>query len=243
MSGILFACCYDDLVEQLERTGIGVMFQCSKKCILLCVIVYADDILLMASSPRGLEVLIKATFSSALNFRDISFNTDKSWILRLGKHNRPPVSVCGIPTTERHFYLGVEIGRKADPQSHATSKMYCNSNKLFLQNPLLKRCSNTVKNVCIYSYGNVYCLENELSVSSKLRQSHRYMTKAVHCGWVDYADLDGPNIRSRRLYSVFELDSLEVIHRKRRNVFLIKAETHENTIISNIIGHEPKISV
>ncbi len=96
--------------------------------------------------------------------------------------------------------------------------------------------------LCIYSYGNVYCLENELSVSSKLRQSHRYMTKAVHCGWVDFAD--GPSIRSRRLNKpVFELDSLEVIHRKRRNVFLIKAENHENTIISNIIGHEPKVSV
>ncbi len=25
LSGILFACCYDDLVEQLERTGIDVM--------------------------------------------------------------------------------------------------------------------------------------------------------------------------------------------------------------------------
>ena len=121
--------------------------------------------------------------------------------------------------------------------------LYGNTNKLFLQNPQLKCCNNSVKNMCIYSYGNVYCLENELSVSSKLRQAHRYMTKAVHCDWAIFADLDGPNIRSRRLYTVFELDSLEVIHRRRRNIFLIKSATHCNKIISAIIGNETKITV
>ena len=103
-------------------------------------------------------------------------------------------------------------------------------------------CSNSVKNVCIYSYGNLYSLENELSVSSKLRQAHRYMTQSVHRNWRLYADLDGPNIRSRRLYSVFRLDSLEVIHRRRRNVFLIKAASHSNKIVSDIIGNEPRIT-
>ena len=46
-----------------------------------------------------------------------------------------------------------------------------------------------------------------------------------------------------RLYTVFGLDSLEVIHRRRRNMFLIKAASHSNTIVSAIIGNEPRITV
>lgn len=86
-------------------------------------------------------------------------------------------------------------------------------------------------------------MENELYVCSKLRQAHRYMTKAVHPNWTDFADLDGPNIRSRRLYTVFQLDSIEVMHRRRRNVFLIRAAEHCNKIISKIIGNEQRITV
>ena len=100
-----------------------------------------------------------------------------------------------------------------------------------------------MKNDRIYCYGTVYCLENELSVCSKLRQAHRYMTKLVHSDWSNYADLDGPNIRSRQLYTVFEIDSLEVIHRKRRNTFLINAESHCNHLIRTIIGNLDRITV
>ena len=62
LSGILFACCYDDLVKELEKTGIGILFEAAKSFILLCVIVYADDIFLMASSPYGLKILITIAF-------------------------------------------------------------------------------------------------------------------------------------------------------------------------------------
>ena len=58
LSGILFACCYDDLVDVLERTGVGILFKTLKGHILLCVVVYADDVLLIASSPYGLKILI-----------------------------------------------------------------------------------------------------------------------------------------------------------------------------------------
>ena len=242
LSGVLFSWCYDDLVYELERTGIGILIKTISSFIVLCILVYADDILLISASPSGLKTLIKRTFTFATKYGDITFNTSKSWILRVGPHNKPPVSVCGIPTTECHEYLGVEIGRKADSQKRCVTQLYSNSNKLFVQNKCLHKCSISVKNMCISSYGNVYCLENELSISSKLRNAHRYMTKSVHTSWPHYADLDGPNIRSRRLYSVFQLDSLEVIHRRRRNYFLIKASTHENKLIADIIGNLPRIT-
>ena len=182
LSGILFSACYDDLADELENTGVGILYKTLNRFILLCVLIYADDILLIASSPYGLKLLIKKTLSFALCYNDITLNPDKSWILRLGNHRKPAVSVLGIPTTECHEYLGVEIGLKADQQKVAAGKLYSRANKLIAQNGELKKCSTRVKNVCIKSYGSVYCIENELSVTSKLRQAHRYMVKLVHPG-------------------------------------------------------------
>ena len=243
LSGIIFSACYDDLVDALENTSAGILISCkSNRLKLICVIIYADDVLLIAASPHGLKCLIKEVYIFANRYCDISFNASKSYILRLGPHRRPAVSVLGIPTAECYTYLGFDIGRAANPQRVATSKLYKNANVLFSQNCDLKKCSIDVKNVCIYSYGNVYAIENLLCVDAPLRQAHRYMTKHVHCDWSQYADLNGPNIRSRRLYSVYNLDSLEVIHRKRRNTFLLKASAHSNCLISDIIGNLDRIT-
>lgn len=244
LSGKLFSSCYDDLVHSLERTGIGVLYSCiGNQMKLICIIVYADDVVLIASSPYGLKCLIEKVFIFARAYSDITFNASKSCILRLGPHRKPAISVCNIPTAESYTYLGFNVGRAANPQKVAAAKLYANTNVLFAQNCDLMKCSIIVKNVCIYSYGNVYGIENMLSVNSQLRQSHRYMTKLVHCDWPQFADLDGPNIRSRRLYTTFGLDSLEVIHRRRRNNFLLKSCVHENAIIREIIGNLPTITV
>ena len=190
-----------------------------------------------------MKCLIEQTFIFADAYHDLSFNPSKSWILRLGPRRLAPVSVCGIPVSTCQTYLGVEIGPSADPQKAAACKLYVNTNVMILQNPDLKKCSPTVKNYSVFCYGNVYCLENLLSVNSKLRNAHRYLTKAVHNDWPLYADLDGPNIRSRTLYVLNGLDSLEVIHRKRRNNFLIKASLHCNKLIATVIGNLPRITV
>ena len=244
LSGFLFSACYDDLVNDLKRTGAGILLKGSNYThYFLFIIIYADDILLVSTSPYGLRRLIEGAFQFASRYDDISFNPTKSFILRLGRHNRPAVSVWDIPTTECHTYLGVEIGRSAAPQKAAASQLYANANILLRQNTELHKCSLSVKNVSIYCYGNIYSIENFISVDSALRQSHRYLTQSVHTDWRIYADLDGPNIRSRRLYTVYDLDSLEVIHRRRRNTFLIKASAHYNTLISTVIGNQTRITV
>ena len=140
-------------------------------------------------------------------------------------------------------YLGVLIGRTADPQREAATKLYTKANIMLKENKELVQCSQEVKNLAVTSYGNVYALENFLQVGPKLRQAHRYLTQAAHSNWRVYADLPGPNIRSRRLYSVYSLDSLEVLHRRRRNNFLIKAESSSNIIIKTVIGALPRITV
>ena len=181
LSGILFFSCYDDLANTLSNTGAGVLLNNANHTIqLICVLIYADDIVLVASSPCGLNTLIEQTFSFASTFNDITFNPSKSWILRLGPHRKPSVSVCEIPTSECRKYLGVEIGPKADPERAAAAKLYANANMLLVQNRELKKCSLPVKNVSINCNGNIYALETMPQVSLKLCQAHRYLTKSVH---------------------------------------------------------------
>ena len=134
------------------------------------------------------------------------------------------------------------VGNAADPQRHAAVKLYTKSNIMIKENNDLRRCSRNVKNLAITSYGNIYALENFIEVGPKLRQAHRYLTRAAHVDWRRYADLPGPNIRNRQLYTVYGLDSLEVLHRRRRNNFLIKAESSPNDVIRHVIGTLPRIT-
>ena len=138
---------------------------------------------------------------------------------------------------------GILRNRNMQLCRQAATKLYCDTNLLLAQNRNLNKCNSYVKNAVISSYGNLYSIENMLSVGSKVRNAHRYLTKAVHSDWVQYADLDGPSIRSRTLYVFNGLDSLKVLHRWRRNNFLIKASLHKNALISNVIGNLPRITV
>ena len=96
LSGIIFAACYDDLAFSLESTGIGVLVKAIDGFVLICVLIYADDVILIASSPYGLQTLIRKTLTFAALYGDISFNPSKSCILRVGPHRKPAISVCDI---------------------------------------------------------------------------------------------------------------------------------------------------
>ena len=75
MSGILFSSCYDDLVEDLEKTGVRILFSCvNNKYKLICVIIYADDIFLISASPTDLKNLIEKAFKFAKRYNDIESN-------------------------------------------------------------------------------------------------------------------------------------------------------------------------
>ena len=117
--------------------------------------------------------------------------------------NLPAVSIRNIPVSNCCEYLGVEIGRGANPQRAAATTLYTKANVMLVQNKELFKCSNRVKNLSIVTYGSVYAVETFTSVESNLRQAHRYVTRAAHKDWRSYADLPGPNIRSRRLYTVY----------------------------------------
>ena len=57
LSGYLFSSCYDDLVSDLEDIGTGVLIiHCINNIykFIFIIIIYADDILLVSTSPHGL---------------------------------------------------------------------------------------------------------------------------------------------------------------------------------------------
>ena len=198
LSGKYFSICYDDLVHDLRLVGAGTYLKSAySKLILLFILIYADDIILISRSPYGLSQLIRVTLNFSRKYNDLSYNPSKSFILRLGRNSLPAVSVHNIPITECYEYLGIMIGRAAKPQNAAATSLYTKSNTMLAQNKELFQCSLRIKNLSIVTYGSVYAIETFLSVDSRLRQAHRNLTRAVHKDWRGYADLPGPNIRSR----------------------------------------------
>ena len=59
------------------------------------------------------------------------------------------IKVRGIPNSECQLYLGVEIGRQADPQKAAAEavNLYGKDDLLLQHNPELNKCSSGVKNM------------------------------------------------------------------------------------------------
>ena len=156
LSGIFFSACYDDLIDELKVLGSGIIIDLLTNIrFLLFILIYADDVILVSKSPYGLSKLIQATFKFAAKYNDLAFNASKSWILRLGTSNKRPVSVSRVPVSDCQDYLGVQIGKSADPQQAAASNLYTKANLLLRQNKLLHACSRRVKNVVINSYGSV----------------------------------------------------------------------------------------
>ena len=86
----------------------------------------------------------------------------------------------------------------------------------------------------------MYSVENILTVPSNLRAAYRYLTKRIHTDGRQYADLTGPNIRSQQLYTVYGIDSIEVIHSRGRNNFSLRAETSDNLKIRKLTGRLKK---
>ena len=101
---------------------------------------------------------------------------------------------------------------------------------------------NVIKNTAIKTYGNVYAIETFKTIGPKIRAAHRFITRAAHTDWRQFADLPGPNITNHCLYTSYGLSSISEIHRWRRNNFLISAESSPSNIHLASFGHAPRIT-
>ena len=104
----VFYCIYvDDLVETLSRMGIG----CHLRNLFLSILLYADDMALMAPSLKGLQKLLSATEHYCQKW-DIMLNAKKTKNMCFGKPlSLPPLQLDGkkIDWVNSWTYLGVTV--------------------------------------------------------------------------------------------------------------------------------------
>ena len=104
----VFYCLYvDDLVEILSAIGIG----CHLRETFLSILLYADDMALLAPSLKGLQTLLSATEQYCKAW-DIMLNPKKTKNIIFGKsHSLPPLQLDGkdIEWVEKWTYLGVVL--------------------------------------------------------------------------------------------------------------------------------------
>jgi len=112
LSPLLYALFINGLAEELKSRGLGVDFFGRRVGILL----YADDIVLVAESPEQLQLMLDCASDYAANWQ-FRFNTKpgKSDVV-VAPHKTPvdrPFLLSGMPlhVSEEYKYLGVEMGK------------------------------------------------------------------------------------------------------------------------------------
>jgi hypothetical protein len=79
LSPYLFACYIDDLVETLQRSGLG----CNIKFVPVCIFLYADDIILISPSVDSMQQMLLIC-QRELAWLDMALNAKKSVCMRFG---------------------------------------------------------------------------------------------------------------------------------------------------------------
>ena len=122
LSPILFLIFINGLIEEIKKLNIGVLYGKVKIAILL----FADDIALLAESREDLEILMRVTSEYSKKWR-FDFNYDKSAVVIFeNTRNNAPIALgecineclCGhhwklgdklIIETDMYKYLGIEL--------------------------------------------------------------------------------------------------------------------------------------
>ena len=79
LSPYLFACFIDSMVDKVKISGVG----CYMNMACMSIFLYADDILLVASSVSSLQRIL-SLYEAELELLDIRVNTKKSSCIRFG---------------------------------------------------------------------------------------------------------------------------------------------------------------
>ena len=126
LSPVLFSIFINELAEKIKNLGKGIKMGRSKVCILL----FADDIVIIAESKEELQMMMNATFELSRKWR-FNFNFDKCAVMIFedSKVSETPYQYgpckgeckCGkhwkfgdhlIVETQMYKYLGVELDKK-----------------------------------------------------------------------------------------------------------------------------------
>jgi hypothetical protein len=170
LSPYLFSFYIDELTSVLRNTGVGCYFGGA----FAGIVIYADDIVLLSPSVKGLRILIKATYDFA-NSHKLSFNPSKSFCIRFHKNNPINVALPNIHIdlgnaqvnwVHKVTHLGNIITHNLDDTAHLnhlTADFYVRVNGLlasvgFVRDPCL--LYSIFNSLCCCFYGSTICSLN-----------------------------------------------------------------------------------
>ena len=208
--------------------------------ILIQILVYADDIIIVAASTQGLKMLYSIVMEFCQQYGDITMNPSKSKIIRMGHAKKTPISFNKIPTAKSGEYLGAILASKPFESldtRRCRKSLYGRYNSLLRHSQHLPHFSDHSKRSVLHAYGLPYGIETFEAVAPSICAPHRHMTMNLWPKSYGIKDANATTIRSRTLYhQVAMTESLPERHRKLRNNFILKARQSSNPLINKIIG-------
>ena len=233
LSPFLFNVCMDSLSDQLNAVNVG----CEYNGILYNHLMYADDTVLIAPSPRALQTLINTSVSFAQE-NDLVYNKTKTKVMtitpRCMKNLHIPKFILGdkeIDVCKEEKYLGCillnNLCDDVDIQKEIRN-IYIRGNMLINN---FRHCCNHVKNVLFKTFcSNFYC--NQLWCNYNASS-----LKAAHIAFNNvYRRLMNADCYASMstLFVYNRLDNFYVLRRKSIYNFLSRLKCSENELLKNI---------
>ena len=157
MSPLLFNLYVNDLSVQLQKLPVG----CCCGDMVVNHLMYADDIVLLAPSGKGMQTIIDTTYAYG-NAYDIIFNLTKSQVmfydtLKIGEAANIMLGDTVLNVVQTYRYLGHIITNNLSDEADMEDKM----RGLYARSNMLRRkfyfCSDQVKNKLFSAYcNNIY---------------------------------------------------------------------------------------
>ena len=229
LSSILFALCYNDLIDMCQNLGpsIGLPGKCK-----IAIMVYADDVVIFAHSLLGVISLYCTVKSWAHD--DIIFNDEKSHLIVRGtKSQKISSKIVGTVTNTLQYlginipydpianfkYLGMNMNKDQAIQSRVraiyTASNKCCSGVTFHAN----KCSLAVRRILFNSYviGSLYCISCFSEIDRRVAKAYRH---ALFKFWgnisqVNTRNVNGVTTRTSTLSVNAGVLSIGEVHRKQ----------------------------
>ena len=234
LSPLLYCIYIDDLVRRLSLTKVG----CYIMGLFYGVMIYADDLAILAPSRAGLQILMDVCTEYGLDW-DISFNPKKSQTMVIGPNHKvtpAPVSLSGgmVSWVKSFKYLGVTIQSYKVFQCEITDTV-----KKFYRalNSLLRFRSQPSDVVQIHLL-MTHCAPI-LTYGIEVKQLNRESCQLIK---VAYNSIFRRVMHYRRNESVREVqhffgyDDWESLCSKRRDGFIIRLQKSNNILIQRLLS-------